>query len=187
MINSIYIKSKRLYLRPLVINDAKFIFDYAKNIDNTKFLNWNIHKSLKDSENYIKRIIAMYQVCSTSNLGIVINENKTEKLVGTIGLFQHSKRLSNLTYEIGFVLNQKWQGKGLAFEAANSLINYSFTNLNIQRIEATCVLQNIKSLKLLEKLGMHREGLLRQFFYKNDIFYDGYIYSILKRDWNSFK
>ena len=186
MNNSIYIKSKRLCLRPLKIEDAQFVYDYAKNINVSKYVTWDTHKTIQDSIDQIKRTIAMYKICPIGNLAITIFENENENLIGTVGLFQRS-RLSSLTYELGYVLNEKWWGKGYAFEATNTIMNYGFKNFNIQRIEATCVLENYQSSRILEKLGMQREGILRQNLIKNNVIYDGYIYSILRNEWDIFR
>lgn len=186
MSNSIYIKSKRLCLRHLKIEDSHSVYDYAKNINVSRFTTWETHKSLQNSIDYIHRAIAMYKICPISILAIATIENGIEKLIGTAGLYQRS-RLSPLTYELGYVLNELWWGKGYAFEASNALINYGFKNFNIQRIEATCALQNLQSSKLMEKLGMQREGILRQYFTKNNTTYDGYIYSILRSEWDVFR
>ncbi len=186
MNNPIYIKSKRLFLRQLKMEDAHSVYEYAKSINVSKYLTWDRHKSIQDSIDYIKRIIAIYKIYPINNLAITIFENENEKLIGTAGLFQRS-RLSPLTYELGYVLNEQWWGKGIIFEASNALISYGFKNFNIQRIEATCVLQNYQSFRIMEKLGMQREGTLRNHFIKNDIIYDGYIYSILRSEWDIFK
>jgi [ribosomal protein S5]-alanine N-acetyltransferase len=186
MNNLIYIKSKRLCLRPLKIEDSQSVYDYARNINVSKYVTWNTHKSIQDSIDYINRIIAMYKIYPISNLAITIFENGNEKLIGIVGLYQHSHAFP-LTYKLGYTLNEQCWGKGYAFEASNALINYGFKNFNIQRIEATCVLQNHQSYRLMEKLGMQREGILRQYFVKNGIIYDGYIYSILKSEWDVFR
>jgi [ribosomal protein S5]-alanine N-acetyltransferase len=186
MSNSIYIKSKRLYIRSLKIDDAENIFDYAKNINVSRYVAWDTHKSIHDSIDYIKKTIAMYKICPISNLAITKFENNDEKLIGTVGLYQNS-RLSPLTYELGYILSEKWWGKGYAFEAANALVNYAFKNFNIQRIEANCVLENYQSSRIMEKLGMQREGILRKYFIKNNVIYDIYIYSILKSEWDIFR
>lgn len=182
----LYIKSKRLCLRPLELEDAQFVYDYAKSINVAKYVTWNSHNSIQDSIDYIKRSISIYKICPMSNLAITIFENGIEKVIGTVGLLNRSP-VSRYTYELGFVLNELWWGRGYAFEASNALIHYGFKEFNIQRVEAYCIKENYQSFHLMEKLGMQREGLLRQHFFKNNVSYDGYLYSILKSEWDVFR
>ena len=183
--DSIIIKSKRLYLRHLVIEDAEHIFNYAKNINVSKFVTWDSHVTIKDSIKFVKSILKIYKIFPISNLGIVINENFNETVIGTIGLLQ-KQRMSLNTYELGFAINENYWGKGYAYEAAISLLKHCFDNYIIQRVEATCMIENIKSYKLMEKIGMKREGILRKYVFKNNYYYDSYMYSILKHEWDNF-
>jgi len=93
-----------------------------------------------------------------------------------------------LTYEIGFIFNKKYQGKGFATEAIQYFIDNQFLKSNIHKIIAHCNPKNIKSWKLLERLNFKREGKLRKniFFNKdknnNPIWLDTYEYGLLKED-----
>ena len=182
----IYIKSKRLILREFELKDATFVHEYAKNINVSKYVTWNTHNSVNDSIDYIKRSILSYRLCRISNLAIAIFENGNEKVIGSTGLFQRSQT-SPFTYELGYVLSETYWNKGYAREAVTTLINYAFQNFKIERIEAFCISNNIQSFKLMEKIGMQREGLLRNHYMKNGIIYNSYIYSILNSEWNSFR
>jgi RimJ/RimL family protein N-acetyltransferase len=93
-----------------------------------------------------------------------------------------------LTYEIGYIFNKKYQGKGFATEAIQKYILYQFSRTNIHKIIAHCSPKNVKSWKLLERLKFKREGILRKniffFFFKNNkpIWLDTYEYGLLKED-----
>lgn len=64
--------------------------------------------------------------------------------------------------ELMYVFNRQFWGKGYASEAAQAIVNYGFSELKLHRIFATCRPENIGSWRILEKLGMQREGLLRE-------------------------
>lgn len=97
------------------------------------------------------------------------------------------------TWELGYVFNRKYQGQGYATESARALINYAFTNLNVRRVVAMCSSKNNNSWKLLERLGMRREGLLLQnVYFKTDdngepLWMDTYEYAMLKSEWEKLK
>lgn len=110
---------------------------------------------------------------------------KTEdKMVGHI-YFQQIEPKEIMTWEIGYIFSPKYQKQGYATESAKALIHYSFQNFATHRVTAHCNPKNTASWKLLENIGMQREGLQRQniFFRKDErglpIWQDTYDYAIL--------
>lgn len=109
------------------------------------------------------------------------------KLIGNLYL---SKQEFD-TWELGYVFNLDYHGKGYATEAARTVVNDIFKNHNARRVIAMCNPLNEPSWKLLERLGMRREGHLHQniYFKKNPtgcpIWQDTYEYGILAEEWFS--
>lgn len=109
----------------------------------------------------------------------------TGKLIGNIYL---SKEEFD-SWELGFAFNVKFQGKGYATEAARFLTEYAFTEHNARRVTAMCNPLNQSSWKLLERLGMRREGhLIKNIYFKKDefnkpIWADTFLYGILASEW----
>lgn len=88
------------------------------------------------------------------------------------------------TYEIGWVFNPQYYGQGYATEAAQALLDYGFEMLNAHRIIATCQPENPASYRVMEKLGMRREGHFRQCIFRgNGVWWDEYFYAILRTEW----
>ncbi|MDR3552836.1 MAG: GNAT family N-acetyltransferase [Clostridia bacterium] len=95
------------------------------------------------------------------------------------------------TWEVGYVFNKKYWGKGYAIESLKAMMRFAFENLPTRRIIAMCDPQNINSWRLLERAGMRREGTLLQNVYffvdeNNDpIWKDTYEYAILKTEFKA--
>jgi RimJ/RimL family protein N-acetyltransferase len=104
--------------------------------------------------------------------------SESEKIIGTIGLIPKNPKLPN-QYELGFVLGETRWGKGYAYEAATALISFTNKNYKIEKILAYCATQNIFSFKLLEKIGMQREGIIKKHLLKNGNYFDSYIYTLI--------
>lgn len=85
--------------------------------------------------------------------------------------------------EIGFALSTEYQGQGLMVQALSLLEPELFLRTNIERIEARCAVENHASRKVLEKVGFHREGLLRGYFVLHGQRVDHYLYALLKDDY----
>lgn len=102
-----------------------------------------------------------------------------------IGHIEFYPCFGNHTYEIGWVFNRKYQKKGYAFQAASAVIKHGFEHLKIHRIVSTCQPENPDSFRLMEKLGMVREGFFRQCIPKGDgVWWDELFYSMLRSDFD---
>ena len=84
--------------------------------------------------------------------------------------------------EIYYKIIPKHWGKGYATEIAKALINYGFNDLKLHRIEAGAAVQNLKSLRVLEKIGMTKEGIRRKILPIRGEWVDGHQYAIIEDD-----
>jgi RimJ/RimL family protein N-acetyltransferase len=85
--------------------------------------------------------------------------------------------------EIGFTFSRQHQGKGLAFEAATCVLDYAFTRLKLHRVTAIADCENERSVALLNRLGMRREGHFIQNIWFKGKWGDEYLYAILREEW----
>jgi [ribosomal protein S5]-alanine N-acetyltransferase len=101
-----------------------------------------------------------------------------QKCIGTISIFEfhpESKRT-----EIGYILLRAYWGQGLMTEALKTAVDYIFTNLKLNRIEADIDPRNSASTHLLQKIGFLREGLLKERWIINGVVCDSEIYGLTK-------
>lgn len=87
--------------------------------------------------------------------------------------------------ELMYVVNRGFWGRGYATEAARGVLSYGFSELKLHRIYATCRSANTASWHALEKLGMRREGLLREHVWIRGQWLDSYLYAILDHEWTA--
>jgi len=102
------------------------------------------------------------------------------ELRGAIALrmaFEHSRG------ELGYWIGHPYWGQGLATEAAEAVLEFAFRTLQLNRVQASYLPSNPSSGRVLEKLGMQREGLHRQRYRKGDQFQDVVESAILRHDW----
>jgi ribosomal-protein-alanine N-acetyltransferase len=172
----ISIETPRLILRSLKLSDAPAIFDYAQNDNVTKHLLWSSHKTLKDSESFIKDYaFPSYAKNQPEPLGICLKENP-DHVIGTVGSFWVS--IPSQKMELGCALSEKYWGQGLMGEAMKAMIDYCFTNHKVKRIQAQCKVENTQSFKMLTKIGMTHEGTLKNYLFSKNRFWDMEMFSI---------
>ncbi len=87
--------------------------------------------------------------------------------------------------EIGWSLHPSYQGRGYATEAAQVLLTYGFKDRKLHRITSICDTRNTSSFRLMERLGMRREGHLLQSQLLRGAWQDEYIYALLLDEWLS--
>ena len=85
--------------------------------------------------------------------------------------------------EIGFTIAPDHQGRGYATEAVRLLVGYLFTGRGKHRITAYCDARNAASAALLERLGMRREGHLRESSWAKGEWTDDLVYGLLRDEW----
>lgn len=175
----INIETKRLVLRNFNEKDVDDFFEYMSLESTAKYEDFEpfTYDECVDS---IKRRMKMNNV-----MAVVLKENN--KLIGDVNF---SKDDDDPTYEIGYDFNEKFSNQGYATEACIAMVDYIFNKLNGRRVLAECNDDNIKSIKLLERIGMRREGhFIEDITFKNDsennpIYVNSYLYAILKKEWD---
>lgn len=175
------IETARLLLRPLTLDDAADVFEYARDDEVTRFMTWNTHQSIADSIAYLNSVLARYESNSPTPWGVILRA--TNRVIGGSGFVTIDEK--DLRAEIGYVFARAYWGQGYATEAATAITQFAFGDLGFNRVEALCQVANVASARVMEKVGMSFEGILRQYSLDKDKFRDLKIYSILKQEWRS--
>lgn len=112
---------------------------------------------------------------------ILAMETEADGLVGSIGLVD--LELLHGRAELGYWVGVPYWGQGYATEAGHALLAYSFGTLGLNRVWAQHFARNPASGRVLEKLGMKREGVLRAHQRRFDQYEDAVVYGVLASEW----
>ncbi len=104
-----------------------------------------------------------------------------QRLIAACGL--HLSEPDSRQGFIGYALNRRHWGRGYATEAARGLLVVGFQHVGLHRIFATCDPANAASARVLEKIGMRREGQLREHVWTKGRWRDSPLYALLQREW----
>ena len=170
-------ETHRLLIRPPLLEDAKDIFNnYAQDVEVTKYLTWKPHKEFQDTVKWIKKCILDSK--TEKSLFFVLSLKEENQTIGMIDF-----RLDDFKASFGYVLAKKYWNKGFMTEAMKPVLEYVLNKPNIFRIWATHDLDNEASGKVMLKLGMTFEGILRRSVMHPNISNeprDGKYYSLVK-------
>jgi len=172
------IETERLVLRKMRRSDAKDLFAYASNPEVTRHTMWNTHRTLRDSEQFLEAIEHRYRDGQVTNWGIEAKSNG--KFIGTCGFVYWAPEHQRA--EIGYALSADYWNQGLMSEAALAVLRFGFEKMNLNRLEARCNLANIGSERVMQKLGMTYEGVLREQLFIRGRFESLKLYSILRNE-----
>jgi [ribosomal protein S5]-alanine N-acetyltransferase len=114
-------------------------------------------------------------------LALAVTLKETGGLAGCVSITDIDK--SNRSGELGYWIGKDFWGQGYCTEASSALIKYGFEVMRLNRIHSKHFARNPASGKVMQKLGMKREGYLRQAFTKWGRYEDDVLYAILREDW----
>lgn len=170
----------RVILRKMDRSFADDMFEYASNPAVTKYLTWDVHPNRRFSYNYLGYVNSRYRTGEFFDWAITMRDSG--KMIGTCGFTRFN--FSSYSAEIGFVLNPKYWGYSIAPEASRRVIRFGFDTLELHRIEARYMENNIQSRRVMEKSGMTFEGIYRDMMLVRGQFVSVGVCSILRSEFN---
>ncbi|MBX3507354.1 MAG: GNAT family N-acetyltransferase [Parvibaculum sp.] len=182
---SLPIETPRLIIREFAPRDLEALHAYSSLPEVTQYLVWGPN-SLAESKRALRAFLDDQKDKDRVNFDLAVLSKQVERrgakprLIGAVGLKLTDP--DNRTAEIGYVLHPDVWGHGFALEAARALAHAAFRDLGLQRIVASCDQRNKASARVMEKLGMRREGAFRRSKYIQGAWRDEYLYAFLAED-----
>lgn len=179
------LETERLLLRAFEEKDIPAVQSYAGYSENILYMVWGPN-SENETRNFVNMAIsyAEKEPCKNHQYAVVLKENNI--LIGACDL-----SLSGDEGEIGWILHRNYWGQGYGSEMGKTLLSFGFDELGLHRIIAHCDAENQASYRLMEKIGMRREGLFLEARPANKIantkYSDELSYAILKDEWEAQK
>ncbi len=171
------IETERLILRKPRMEDAPAVFaGWVQDPEVTHFLTWLPHENIGQTESMLTRAIDAWDEGSRFPYMITLKESGA--VIGMI-----DPQIEGHKVAIGYVMNRAYQGKSYMTESARAIIDWALGQPSIYRVYATTDVENFASQRVLEKVGMQREGLLRKYIVHPNISdepRDSCIYAIVK-------
>lgn len=172
----------QLQLRMFTIDDAEALFrltmaskpylrewlgwlDYTETVEDSRQNIEGRIKGLLETGGYPKSFAIVYQ----------------DELAGTIGFNDIDRGIKCGT--VGYWLGQDFQGKGIMSQALETVIDYGFRDLKLDKIEIRVATGNLKSRALPERFGFLEEGVLRNAEWLYDRYVDHVVYGLLRDEW----
>ena len=174
------IDAPRVRLRWLTERDVDALFSIFSDTEMMRYWSSTAMKERQEAEELLRQIHAAFRDKTGFQWGV---ERKDDgELLGTCTLFQI--HVANLRAELGYCLLSRYWHKGYMREALTALIDHSFGVLKLRRLEADVDPKNENSLRILDRLGFQREGLLRERWNVGGEIQDTIFLGLLAREWS---
>ncbi len=172
------IRGERIRLRSFARSDAADVFAYASDPDVSRYLDWLPHRSLLESERFVDHCLRQPPAVL---LPFAVEDMASAHVVGSfeIRVVDAIRRIG----EIGYALARPYWGRGYNLEAGRLLLDHAFAELHMLRVQAVCDVENRRSYRTMEKLGMVRERVLPRYRRRSGTYVDSYLYGLLWREW----
>jgi ribosomal-protein-alanine N-acetyltransferase len=172
------LRTTRLDLRPLQEADVAALFQIHSDPQAMRY--WDAPPWRSDERG--RAMVARDRALATREylrLGIELAD--CGELIGTCALWRIDTQSRRA--EIGYMLRTRSWGHGYMHEALCALLDYGFTELELNRVEADTDPRNERSTRLLERLGFCREGLFRERCIVDGEISDAAMHGLLRREW----
>lgn len=182
----ILLTTDRLIIREFEEADWQPLYEYASDPEAVRY-RLSEAKTEQQTCDFIQWAIAQAQEQPRKIYNLAIALRQDNRLLGECELyienFHHADNFDDSQARIGYAFNPKYWGQGYATEAVRELIAFGFENLRLHRIYAPCTPANVASVRVLEKVGMRREGHFRESLWMRGSWVDVLLYAILDREW----
>ncbi len=171
-----FIQGTDIYLRELRECDLEGPWHgWFNDSETTRFQNKKVFPNTREKQRaYYDSLKA-----SSSDVVLAIVESATGKHVGNVGL--HHIDWIHSSAELGIVIGDKSaRGKGYGRQCWKLITDYGFETLNLHRVYATILSENVASRKCAEAAGFKKEGEISEAFYKNGKYHNAAYYNALR-------
>jgi [ribosomal protein S5]-alanine N-acetyltransferase len=174
------IETKNLTLRKIHSEDSEALFRILSDDEVTKYYDDETFRNISQACEQIGAWENGYKTRRCIRWGLARKDDPA--LIGSCGFYGF--HTWHMRAGIGYEMARAFWHQGIMTEALSAILHFGFQELGLNRIEAVVMPENSASVKLLEKLGFHNEGLLREYEnWGNKGFTDLYMLSILQKSW----
>ncbi len=177
----IELRGARVLLREVRPDDTAAAFRWGSDREYFRYLPFEPVQTMREEREFIDGVIEVAQQVPRIDYHLAVALAETMEMVGLVDLRMTSRK--HRSAELGFGIRRDLWGRGLATEAAHLLVDFGFRALGLHRISAGHHPDNVASERVLHRLGMTREGHLRQNLRAHGRWRDPIVYAVLEHEW----
>jgi RimJ/RimL family protein N-acetyltransferase len=175
--------ARRVVLRRFQPGDVEALVAYRSSAEVARYQGWEVPYPRVAGERFVRQMMERHPDTAGEWFQFAVVLRPAGVLIGDCAARPHEDDFRQA--EIGFTIAAGYQRRGYAAEAVRSLLGYLFERRGKHRVTACCDARNAASAGLLERLGMRREGHLRESTRARGEWTDDLLCALLDREWPS--
>ena len=172
----------RLILREFIEDDWQATLAYQSDPLYLRYYAWT-QRTEEDVRAFVGMFLAQQAERPRRKFQLALTLKEGGRLVGNGGV--RVRDAAGRQADIGYELDPRFWGRGLATEAARELLRFGFEDLGMHRISGDCVADNAASARVMEKVGMRQEAHMREQAWFKGRWWDSVIHAILEDEWRA--
>lgn len=178
------LETERLILRDFVSEDWQRVLEYQSDPLYLRYYEWT-ERTPAAAREFVGWFLDHQRQDPRIKFQLAVTLKSNNLLIGNCGI--RMDRPNVFQADIGYELDPQYWNYGYATEAAHAIVDFGFNSFDLHRVWSWCVADNTGSAHVLEKLGMRREGHLRENEYYRGRWWDTLMYAILADEWQTHK
>lgn len=178
MFKNSHLKTTRLDLRPISVNDLNSIWPYVTDYEISKYMSWEPHQEKKETSLFLERLEDNFRTGKSITWSIFSN-NQFCGIFSIISILMNHRALVYKRGELAYWLGTEYQGQGIMTEAGKAVVQYAFTELDLHRLVVSHFSINESSEKLIKRLGFRFIGEEKHAFKKEEIWHNHKLYELI--------
>lgn len=175
-----WLETEHLILRQLRKEDADCYYHrIGGSKEVTKYMLWQPHKSLQESQESIEKVLRNYQNGNSYTWAIALAED--DSLIGRIDLLRFDEKKECCSF--AYLLGKEFWGRGFGTEALSAVLSFAFEKMELRSVIADHMSANVASGRVMQKVGMHFVERQPSKYDKSGVSYDADVYCITREDW----
>lgn len=172
--------TERLTLREFKADDWPDVLAYQVDPRYLRYYEWT-GRTPEEVQAFVHMFLDQQQERPRTKYQLAVTLKQDHQLIGTCGIRMASADAHEA--DIGYELSPVHWGRGYATEAARAIVRFGFAELGLHRIWSWCIAENVGSARVLEKVGMRREGRLRDKASFKGRWWDTLLYALLEEEY----
>lgn len=180
------LSTDRIFIRRLEMRDLDAQLDlilrnreHLRPFEPIRPENWFTRQGQEEA---LDTLLRSWKNDSAYGFGVFLTE--TGELIGRVNL-SNVVRGAWQNCTIGYFIDNRMQGKGIATEAVKLAVRFAFERANLHRVQAAVMPRNRPSIRVVEKAGFRFEGLAKRYLQINGVWEDHNIYAVTREEWSS--
>jgi len=172
-----------VYFTRLSLSGLEEMHRYSKDERLYEFFEFEPFKLIDETKAYIEKLLDRMSgdQLECKAMYWFVRRISDDYLVGTAGLV--NLNYSRQSVEIGYGIDPELWGKGYVLQIQEILKKFTFEVLELNRISGITMIENDRTIQSVISAGMKHEGVLKDYYCKNDIYHDGWMYGMTAKDY----